>query len=146
MGPQGQNLHPPGQAVGDPGQEHDVGGPGQEEPPGTAVPVHRGLDGQEQAGRPLDLVQERPLGELVQEPDRIGAGRAQGIEVIERPVAAAGNRRLERQGQGALAGLPGPGEEGHRGIGQGAQNLWDQHSRVHAENLSHDDRFSRARR
>ena len=84
--------------------EQQVRRPGEHETSRPPAPIDRPLDGEQQFGRPLHLVQgHRPVS--AHERIRVAAGRVDHVQVVQRAVAPAGRR--ERLNQGALAGLAG---------------------------------------
>jgi hypothetical protein len=89
----GQVEGPPSERFAHSAEERQVGGAGEEEPPRLAAAIDRALDGQQEAGAALDLVD----GDRLVSGDqglRIALGRLEGREVVERQVAAAGEGRV----------------------------------------------------
>ena len=64
---QEQALHPAGQRVGEARELEQVRRPGQQEAAGPAVGIDRGLDGEQEFGCTLDLVDGDALGKLADE-------------------------------------------------------------------------------
>ena len=56
-----QGFHPASQRVRDRGQRHQIGGTGQKKPTRPAVFIDALLDGQQQLGCALDLIDHRPV-------------------------------------------------------------------------------------
>jgi hypothetical protein len=66
------DLHAPGQRLGDRRRQQQIGRAGQQKATGTAVPVHGALDGREQRWNPLHLVHGRGI--------RQGRNETRGIQ------------------------------------------------------------------
>ena len=99
-----EHRHPPGQGFGDPGHHPEVLGPGEPDGPGPkAARVHEALDGAQQTGRILDLVDDEGRPELPHEQHRIPVGAFPSVEVVEAHVRVAVRAPVQ---QGTLAHLP----------------------------------------
>ena len=140
--PEGQDFHSPRQAVRHLGEDHDIGGSRQDEAPGPSVPVHGSLDGEEQLGHPLGLIQEGGPGKVLDETHRIPPGPRKARQVVEGGVPALRAGGLEALDQRALPGLSGTGEEDHRRIGHRGAQLGLEEPVEHSTNLSRGDNIS----
>ena len=100
--------------------QQQVRGAGEEEAPvaARAVLVHRALDGEEQLGLALHLVQSEP-GRPPEEVPGGEPGVFPNLQVVERDVETIREKRLG-PGQGALAGLAGAHQHDDRRRGKGA--------------------------
>ena len=105
-GPQRQDLHSSGQRFGEPGQKEHVGGAGQEEPAGTAKPVHLPLDGRKKLGSLLDFVDGDQAFETLQKAGRIRRHGSQRGQVVQAEIVGAITFRNQRLNQRGLPGLP----------------------------------------
>jgi len=80
------------------------------------VIIDRQLDGQQQVGHPLHLIDHRPI-QALDEALGILAGGGEGGGVVEGEEGAP--LRGELPGQGGFAALPGTVQQHHGRIGQG---------------------------
>ena len=134
-GPEREGLHPADEGLRDARDEEDVGGAREEEAPGTPVGVHGGLDGPEEAGGELHLVDDHAAGKPGQEPLGIGPGGGERDGVVQGDVGLGPPLRDEGSGEGALPRLPWPLEEHDGGIGHGGPDAGDEGSLEHPSNL-----------
>ncbi len=97
-----------GEGLRDGGHEREVGRAGEDEASLRPVLIHSPLDGDEQFGATLDLIEDDRLGE---EGFRVGSGAGEGSEVIEGPVSViTGDAGFVLDERG-LAGLAESGED-----------------------------------
>ncbi len=108
--------------LGGPGQSQDVGRAREEEAPGAPLPVHQGLQGEEEARGPLHLVQDHPALEAREEPLGVQLGGGEEGQVVQGEVAVQAPFRHLGLGQSGLPRLPPPEEEDHGAVLEGALN------------------------
>jgi hypothetical protein len=101
-----------GQALAHVPHEEQIGRPGQKEPVAARMLVYGALDGRQQLGRLLHLIQHQ-LVRAGPQAGRVLAHLAQRVEVVHGVIAPAGERLGPPQG-GALADLPGAGQHDNR--------------------------------
>jgi hypothetical protein len=114
--PQLDRLGPAGQRIRQAAQAQQASGAGQQVPAGSGVGVDLLLDGEQEIGDALDLVDHHELGGI-DEPDGVRDRRLAGDGIIQIPppcVPALGHHADQR----ALPGLPGPVDEHHSGVSQ----------------------------
>ena len=125
------DLHAPDERVGELRQLHDVGRARQQEPPGAAVAIHIGLDGEHELGRPLNLVEHKRALCASQEPGWVGSRGRQRRGVVEsnvsRSVAMRGKVLRER----ALAGLARAMQHDDRRVAEGGEQVVSEMARLH---------------
>ena len=112
--PQLDRLGPAGQRIRQAAQAQQASGTGKQVPAGSRVGIDLLLDGEQEIGDSLDLVDHHELGGI-DEPDRVGDRRLAGDGVIQIPplrVPALGHHA----DQGALPGLAGPVDEHNSGV------------------------------
>ena len=97
------DLHAAGQRVRDRGREQRIGGAGQQEAAGSAIPVHRALDSDEERRDTLDLVEGDGRRETGDEPIGIVLGRAAVVVLVEADERAFGRQALRQRGLPALS-------------------------------------------
>lgn len=105
-GMQTEDFHAAGEGVGELRYPQDVSGPGQQERSGPPAAIDRGLQGQEDLGHALDLVEGRVRGETVEESGRVGPGRFQRDALVEADVGPTA-RVSDLPCEGGLAALSG---------------------------------------
>lgn len=117
--PEGEEGHAAHQVLRGLGQGQEVGRAREEEAPRAPVPVHPGLQGEEEARGPLHLVQDHPALEAGEEPLGVQLGRGEEGEVVQGEVAVQKPLRHQGLGQGGLPHLPPPEEEDHGAVLEG---------------------------
>ena len=116
--PQLDDLHPAGQGVGEPAQRQHLGGPGEQELPGTRVGIDGYLDRPEQPRSQLNLIDHHEAV-VLDEAGRIVLCSAQRRRIVQQADHGVRVPQGGDPGQGALAGLPGAVERDDPRIGQG---------------------------
>ena len=111
-------------------QEQDVGGAGQQEAAGRALPVHRRLEGGEEAGGVLHLVEDDGAGQSRQKALGVAAGRGEDADVVQGEV---GGGALRGQGldEGGLAGLACAVDQDDGAVGEGVGEWLCEQSPIH---------------
>ena len=109
---QGQVGGPTGQGLGHLAHEQQIRGAREQKGALAALPVHGPLDGEEQVGRALDLVQRQAVPLVQQDVGSVPGPRLE-IQIVQGQIAARA-RRGEVLDQGALPRLPGPREDHDR--------------------------------
>ena len=120
QGMEGEVAGATGEGLRDGGHECEVGRAGEDEASHGPVLVHRPLDGDEQFGATLDLIEDDGLGK---EGLRVGTGAGKDSEVIQGPVSVVtgdGGFVLEERG---LAGLAKSGEDDNGEGPEGAEEV-----------------------
>jgi hypothetical protein len=84
-------------------QEQEVLRAGQDELARSVYPIHDSLNVRKQVRHALDLVQNDPPPELIQEPAGVLGGERAGIRVFKRRVAVPGKDRPHKRGLARLA-------------------------------------------
>ena len=113
---QADDSHAARERIRDTRERHQVGGSGEQEPAGARVGVDGGLDGQYEARRALNLVDDRPI-ETANETDGIVRCGVQDGGVVERMERRGVARNPPRQR--GLARLTGSTEQDDPGVRQG---------------------------
>src|SRR5262245_36339237 len=90
---EGEHLHAPDQRICDPGHRQHVRRTREQEAPGPSPTVHCGLDGEEQLGHPLDLVDHGERVERREESCWIALRGGKGRRIIECDVSGRGHER-----------------------------------------------------
>ena len=93
QGQHADGFDPARQAVGNPGQRHDVGGAGQQETAGAIVFVHAPLDCQQQVRGTLNLVDDGPV-QAADEAVRVGQRGIEDRAVVQCDIGPAFLRHL----------------------------------------------------
>ena len=97
------------ESVGHIAQQQKVGRSGEQKVPGAPALIHRRLDGQEQRGRPLHLIQGDRAN--AKQGFRVAGGLVQHTHVIQAQERAS---RIDGSDKGGLARLPGARDDRHR--------------------------------
>ena len=97
--------------------------------PGRGVGVDGGLDRQDEVGRALNLVDDRPV-ETANETHGIGGRGVEGSGVVKGDEGDGVCR--DPLSQGSLAGLPGAAQQHDSGVPQGLPHPPFDKSRIHA--------------
>ncbi|MBI4629496.1 MAG: hypothetical protein HY729_12350 [Candidatus Rokubacteria bacterium] len=105
---QGEVGGTPREGLGHGPHQQQVRRTGQQEATAPPVLVDGALDGEQKAGSALDLVQRHAVAFLDQRL-RPTLGPVEDVEIVQRPVDPFPGRRKVLS-EGALAGLPGPGQ------------------------------------
>jgi hypothetical protein len=119
--PEGDDLHPAGERLGDPGQEEEVGRAGEQEAARPAVAVDLRLDRQEEVRDALDLVQGDRAGKTGQEPRGIVLGSGADGRVVQGEIAGRALPGAQFLDQGALPDLARSVQQDDRSIPQGGE-------------------------
>ena len=121
------------------GHQEDVRRPSEQEPARRPVAVNGRFERGKQAGDTLDLVEHGPLGEVGDEPNRVGLRRRTERVVVERPVGVP-RRVAHASCERGLAALARPVDEHHGRVGEGLfEARTDQSAEI--RNVSHDGSY-----
>lgn len=100
-------AHAPGEGLGDALLQSELVGTGQDEPPHAGICVETSLEGREQDGRALHLIEDGAVGVTGEKAAGIVDGEGLGIGVFEADVGLGGERGSR---EGGFSGLTGSGE------------------------------------
>ena len=129
--PERHDFDPAGKRLGERGQHHDVRRAGEQEAPGRTVAIDRGLDGAEEPGCALHLVEHDRPGERVDEATGVARRRGQFRAVVERCVGTRPPSAGHRPREGRLADLPRAMQQHDGGVPEGLLKLLLGTARVH---------------
>ena len=114
---QPQNFHPAGERVREFRNEEHIRRTGEDEAACCAVAVHGPLDGSEERGNALHLIEDHTPWKIGNEAGRVAFGGSSHDLIVECEVFVTA-WSADRPGQSRLAGLSRPVDEHHRRVGE----------------------------